>query len=142
MNGNAELLNFIYQNSQMGVETINQLLEMLEDGKFKDCLKAQLDGYELMCTTAKTMLGGHGYDEKGISAMDKMKTYLMINLQTLVDRSSAHIAEMLITGSNMGIVDGTKKLKEYAGAESSIKELMEKLIRFEENNIEKLKNFL
>ncbi|MEG0944768.1 MAG: hypothetical protein RSF86_14165, partial [Angelakisella sp.] len=74
--------------------------------------------------------------------MDKMKTYLMINLQTLVDRSSAHIAEMLITGSNMGIVDGTKKLKEYAGAESSIKELMEKLIRFEENNIEKLKSFL
>ena len=26
MNGNAELLNFVYQNSQMGVETIEQLL--------------------------------------------------------------------------------------------------------------------
>ena len=25
MNGNAELLNFIYQNSQMGVETMEQL---------------------------------------------------------------------------------------------------------------------
>lgn len=31
MNANAEMLNFIYQNSQMGVRTIDQLLEIAED---------------------------------------------------------------------------------------------------------------
>jgi hypothetical protein len=35
MNGNAELLNFIYQNSQMGVETIKQLLDTAEDEELK-----------------------------------------------------------------------------------------------------------
>lgn len=142
MNGNAELLNFIYQNSQMGVETIPQLLEIAEDGKFTEHLKAELDGYELICTAAKNMLSCHGYDEKGIGTLDKIKTYLMINFQTMTDRSAGHIAEMLITGSNMGIVDGTKKLKEYDCAEQNIKELMDKLLRFEENNIESLKKFL
>ena len=29
MNGNAELLNFIYQNAQMGTETIDSLLILL-----------------------------------------------------------------------------------------------------------------
>ena len=28
MNANAEMLNFIYQNSQMGVHTIEQLIDM------------------------------------------------------------------------------------------------------------------
>lgn len=142
MNGNAELLNFIYQNAQMGMETIPRLLEIAEDEKFIEHLRVELDGYELICTGAKTMLGGHGYDEKGIGTLDKVKTYLMLSMQTMNDHSAAHIAELLITGSNMGIVDGTKKLNEYAGAEPNIRELMEKLIRFEESNIESLKNFL
>lgn len=34
MNGNAELLNFIYQNSQMGVDTIRQLMDIVQDAEF------------------------------------------------------------------------------------------------------------
>ncbi len=34
MNGNAELLNFIYQNSQMGVTTLKQLLDITKDEVF------------------------------------------------------------------------------------------------------------
>lgn len=30
MNANAEMLNFIYQNSQMGVHTIEQLIDMVD----------------------------------------------------------------------------------------------------------------
>ena len=38
MSGDAELLNFIYQNSQMGVDTIRQLIGVVEDKDLKDCL--------------------------------------------------------------------------------------------------------
>ena len=31
MSGNTELLNFVYQNSQMGMESLSQLLEIAED---------------------------------------------------------------------------------------------------------------
>ena len=30
MNANTELLNFIYQNSQMGVDTVRQLMDITE----------------------------------------------------------------------------------------------------------------
>lgn len=142
MNENAELLNFIYQNSQMGVNTINQLLDIVEDANFKKHLLDQLNEYHVINKLAMSKLNDNGYDEKGISTMEKLRTYMMINIQTLTDKSTSHIAEMLIIGSNMGIIDAIKNIKKYKDAQSDIVQLMDKLLKFEENNMEQLKHFL
>lgn len=142
MNANAEMLNFIYQNSQMGVRTIEQLLDIAEDEEFKKHLKAQYDEHQAIHNEAGLLLNKHGYDEKGINAFEKLRTYLMINMQTLTDKSSSHIAEMLIIGSNMGIIDAVKNLKKYKGVEKEVTDLMERLLKFEENNVQQLKKFL
>jgi len=42
----------------------------------------------------------------------------------------------------MGIINAIKNLKKYKDAEPDIKNLMERLLRFEENNIQQLKAFL
>ena len=42
MNANAEFLNYVYQNSQMGVDTLEQLLDITEDEKLQAYLKKQL----------------------------------------------------------------------------------------------------
>lgn len=142
MNGNTELLNFVYQNSEMGVDTINQLTKIADDKDFKLHLQAQFDGYVKTHNAARKLLNENGFDEKGISGIDKIKTYMMINLQTLTDNSASHIAEMLIIGSSMGIIEAVKKLHQYSNANSDILDLMSDLQRFEERNIEKLKEFL
>lgn len=143
MNGNSELLNFIYQNSQMGVGTINHLLEIVEDKKFIKHLQNQLDEYEEINKIANRLLNDNGYDEKGIGTLEKLRTYLMINFQTLTNKSSSHIAEMLIIGSNMGIIDAIKNIRKYQNeTEKDILNLMRKLLKIEEKNIEELKEFL
>jgi len=142
MNGNAELLNFIYQNSQMGVETIDKLKEIAEDEAFKQQLESQFNEYRNIHYAAKQMLNKNGYDEKGISAFEKVRTYLMLNMQTLTNKSTPHIAEMMIIGSNMGVIDAIKNLRNYDGVEADIQGLMERLLKFEEDNIHKLKAFL
>ena len=142
MNGNAELLNFIYQNSQMGVDTINQLIGIVEDEKFKKHLIFQFNGYKEIHQAAQKALNENGYDEKGIGTLDKIKTYLMINIQTLIDKTTSHISEMLIIGSNMGVINAVKNLKKYDDAEAGIINLMKRLLKFEEDNIQKLKEFL
>ena len=142
MNGNAELLNFIYQNSQMGVNTLSQLMDIAEDEEFRKHLQQQYEEYKDIHEKAKQALNENGYDEKGISALDKIKTYIMVNIQTLTDKSSSHIADMLMVGSNMGIINAIKNLKKYSDAEQSIKSLMERLLKLEENNVQQLKNFL
>ena len=143
MSGNAELLNFVYQNSQMGIETLPKLLETVEGGEeLKTHMKKQLEGYEKFHEEAKNMLNENGYDEKGIGAFEKLRTYLMMNLQTLTDKTASHIAEMLFIGSNMGIVDAIKNTRKYQGAEKQILNLMDRLRIFEEENARKLKAFI
>ncbi len=143
MNANAELLNYAYQNSQMGVDTIQQLMEIAEDISFKEFLEKQLNGYEEFHKRARRMLNQNGYDEKGLNAFEKVKTYFMVNAQTMNDYSSSNIASMLINGSTMGIIDTVKKLRQYEhDADKESIKLMEDLRDFEEKSAEKLKDFL
>lgn len=142
MNGNAELLNFVYQNSQMGVETIMQLIGIADDNDYKRHLGRQYNEYKEINEAARKLLNDNGYDEKGISKLDKIRTYLMINVQTLNDKTPSHISEMLIIGSNMGVINALKNIRKYKNAEPSIINLMERLLKFEEDNIQQLKEFL
>lgn len=142
MNGNAELLNFVYQNAEMGVNTIKQLLDIVEEGPLRERLRQQLTAYGDFQQEARKLLNANGFDEKGISAFERIKTYLMINMQTMTDISQSHIAKMLILGSTMGIIEGTQDLRKYEEQEKEIRKLLEKLVDFEEKNVEALKAFL
>jgi len=126
----------------MGMQTIEQLMEITEDGKFLKQLSTQFKEYTDINTTAKEMLNQNHFIGKDSSSFEKLSTYLMINLKTLTDKSSSHIAEMMIDGSNAGILDATKIIKEYSDAEPDILNLMKKLLKTEENNVKALKEFL
>lgn len=127
----------------MGVNTISQLMDMVRDEDFNKHLESQYNEYREIHSAARALLNENGYDEKGISAFAKIRTYLMINMQTLTDKSPSHIAEMLIIGSNMGVIDAIKNIKKYEQeAEPNIIKLMKRLLKFEENNIQQLKKFL
>ena len=142
MNGNTELLNFVYQNAQMGTVTINQLMDIVKEDEFKRHLEAQLKGYQSMERDALALLEENGCDEKGLTAFEKIRTYLMIDMQTLTDKSASHVAEMMMIGSNMGVINAVKNLKKYKNGEKKIRDLMERLLRFEEDNVQQLKKFL
>lgn len=142
MDMNAELLNYIYQNSEMGVNTTNQLIGIVKNEKLENHLRTQAGQYKEINSTAKKALADNGYDEKGISGFDKVKTYLTVNMETMKDKSASHISEMMILGSTMGIVDSLRNMKKYDGAKREHLDLMQKLCQYEENNIQALKGFL
>ena len=48
MSQTTELLNFVYQNAQMGTVTIRQLLDIVDEDDFKRHLEAQEKGYQDM----------------------------------------------------------------------------------------------
>ncbi len=143
MNANVELLNFIYQNSEMGVDTLNQLLNIVEDETFRNELKSELEEYQEIQEKARTLVESNDNHKKGISLLDKIETYITINIKTLKDKSNTHIAEMLIIGSTMGVCNAIKNIRKYnKDAEEDILRLMERLLDTEENNIKELKKYL
>lgn len=142
MNGNTELLNFIYQNSQMGVDTLEKLLELTEDAGLKRQLEAQRGEYGAIHAEARRLLNQNGCDEKGLGKLERLRTYLTLQFETLRDKSPSHIAEMLITGGTMGIVSAARDLNRYADAEPEIRALMSRLLEFEERSGKELRAFL
>ena len=142
LTGNSEFINYIHQNSQMGQNTIKQLITITEDDGFKTILENQFNEYKNIYEQSAQLLSETDKESKSISPITKISTYIMINMKTLNDKSPSHIAQMLIQGSTMGIIDITKKLKVYKDTEPKILELGNRLLQFEQASIEELKKYL
>jgi len=142
MDKDVEFLEYIYQNTQMGLDTISQLIDIAEDEEFKKLLEDQYKEYKGIFDAAEEKLKQHNTEGKDVSAYRKVSAYIMINVKTLTDKSAAHIAEMLIQGSIMGVIDIIKNLKKYADTKEDISLLGKQLLKTEENNVEQCKRFL
>lgn len=142
MNENVEMLNYIYQNAEMGKNTIEQILKEVKDLEFREILKEQLKDYEYVSNKCDTLLNVEGKLPKGIDVMPKIMSYFKIKLDTLKDDTSSHIAEMMINGSTMGVTDITKNLNKYHDVDNNTKDLASRLLKIEQDNIEALKPYL
>jgi len=126
----------------MGVITTDKIIDAVNDRRLKRQIKSQYKEYASINKEAKCLLNKNGFRARGISPVQKMTSSMTIRMRTLMNSSPSHIAEMMILGSNMGIVDANKKLHEYKGAERDVRGLMGRLLRSEENNVQRLKDFL
>lgn len=142
MNNDLEFLNFISKNSEMGFSSIKDLYDEVNSEEFREILKKQKEKYEEIYNEASELIDNYDEEQKGVTSMEKFTSYIMIKMNLLTDKSINHIAEMMIKGSNMGIIDIRKKLNTYKDIDKKVKKLGEKLLETEENNIEELKPFL
>ncbi|HIT91219.1 MAG TPA: hypothetical protein IAC41_12495 [Candidatus Merdenecus merdavium] len=136
------LLNEIYQNSKMGIETIGQIKQLVHDTTFKKLLNEQGREYYKINQEAKEKIWEKGEMVKGISRFAKMNTHLAIGMKTAFDKSPSHISEMLIQGSATGIIEASRNKNKYKDVDKDILKLNDKLLKTEENNVEQLKKFL
>ena len=144
MTGEAEITAKIYKNMKMGVGSVTKILPKVHDGEFKTKLNDQLKGYEEFASKAKAMLSQMGQEATEEKAMVKFWASVGIAMNTMMDTSSSHIAEMIIEGSTMGITDTTKIINEYENKPDckNAVELARDIVKFEQNNIEIMKNYL
>ena len=142
MDANEEYLNYIYQNAKMGTDTLGQLINIAEDKEFTSTLNSQFREYESIEKKAEEYLKQRNKEEKDISLFQKVSADVMINVKTLTDKSASHIAGMLMQGSTMGVINIIKNNRKYNGADSEIKELGQRLLTLEENNINECKRYI
>ena len=128
-NDNCSLLEAVVQNTEMGKNTLEQIVPMTEDARFKAELLRQQNVYRQL-------------NQEGQSVMAKLNTKVGVALKTMTDRSTRNLAEMLSEGSSQGVMDCVKSQKDYPDAAPGSKRLMQKLQDFEEDNRIKLEQFL
>lgn len=141
-NRNAEFLTKIYQNARMGCDSISYVSEKSENEEMKQSLLAQHEKYNEIAQNATELLNKNGKPAKDKSPVSKAMVWSGVQMNTLTDKSADHIAEMMIQGSMMGVIDMSRNLRRYNDTDAPIKRLGEKLIEVEENNIQNMKEYL
>lgn len=133
MDMNAEYLNYIYQNATMGADSIDVLMKTIPDTTISEYLQKQKEDYQCVKHTASAKLHDRGDWEKDIPAMRKAMSYVTINAQMMLDKTPTHVAEMMMQGNVMGIIDITKNRKRYKNAEEDIVKLGDQLLKLEDD---------
>lgn len=105
---NKNLLEEIYKATKMGLEATQLIIPKVHDKSLRAQIEQQGKNYKGMNAKAKSMLREDGRlpDDDG-SLKDTMLRG-SIKMSTFVNKKSSHIAEMMINGTTMGIVDMTK----------------------------------
>lgn len=144
MTKEAEMLEQLYKNVKMGSDSIVKLLDKVSDGKFKTDLTDQINGYEGFAAKAKARLKEMGAEAKEENLMVKLWSSVGMAMSTLTDSTDSHIAQLVAEGSNMGVTDGIKLLRDYENtnvSEGALK-LVRDVIGFEERNLERAKSYI
>ncbi len=145
MNVNTELLEYIYQSSEMGVVSLTNLLKQLNDkeNKLKPVISDELSIYEKYQKDSKKLLSKNKAEVKENSMMKKMMSKMGISKEVKQDNSDAAIAHMIIEGFTVGVVDMETKIKNYKkDADKKILKLASDYLEFQQEEIEKLKKYL
>lgn len=141
-NDNLSLLEAVVQNTEMGKNTLEQIVPMTDDVQFKAELLRERNIYRELNQEAHTAIEACGGTAQGQSAMAKLNTRMGIGMKTLTDKSTRNLAEMLSEGSSQGVMDCIKSQKDYPDAAPGSKRLMQKVQNFEEDNRIRLERFL
>ncbi len=98
-----EILAEIYRNAQLALQSISDIAPEVEDEKVKEELSRQHEEYERLSAKAVMLAKDRNLELKEPGAFKKMMMWGSIKMSTLTDNSPAHIADMMLQGTVMGI---------------------------------------
>ena len=145
MNENEEILEYIYQTSNMGMESTKDLINSLKgkDNKIKKLVEEIEKNYEKYAKETQKLLNKKDLKAKPIGMMAKAMSKMSINKEMISDNSDSNIADMLIQGLTMGNLELSKHIDNYEKtADKKTINLAKSLRKFGEEYIEKLKVYL
>ena len=141
----ADFYGEIYKSAKMGADAVINLLPHIKDDALRSVVTMQLDGYEKYAARAAATLAEMGVAAKEENIVARVTAKMGVALQTMLDATTSHVAEMLIEGTNMCITDMTKLLNEnelHRGTSTGAARLAREVVAFEEHNLEMLKRYL
>ncbi len=132
----------VQRNTQMAIKAIETISDKVYDDNLAIQISRQALKYsELHNEASKYLVEAKAEPYHGTYFADMMLK-AGIHYNTLLNTSTGHIAELMIKGSNMGVLEMEKILHHNPGAGERSTSLAKQLIDFEEKNVKRLKDYL
>ena len=139
---NINVLDELHKGCCMGIDAISFVLNKVEEKESKELLEKQKESYEDIAEKIEDLY--ENYSEKEpheTTTMNKAMTWYGVQMNTINDKSTSKLAELLAQGTNMGIIEG-RKLLNHKNVDKKVESLVKKYVNMQEDCIEKLKEFL
>lgn len=141
-NINLTILNEINKAAKMGMDSISYVLKEVGEENMKENLVFQYSEYGKIIDKVNTQFEKYGEVPDDEPLTQKVMGWTGVKMNTLTDKSNSHIAEMMIEGGSMGIIECQKLLNHNPKADKEVKDILNDFMQMQLNDIDKMKVFL
>lgn len=138
----ANYLTSLYQNVCTALQSIEDIMPRVEDEKMKKELSNEYATYDVLARECEMLGKSEDLNLKENNLFEKIRLWSSIKMSTITDKSTRHIAEMMLLGTVMGLIQCLKDKKDYKAISKDIDDLCTKISEFEEENYQRLKEFI
>lgn len=134
---NVKVLNEVNKGTTMGMDAIDYVSEKVGDERFKKVLDIEYGKYKKIADRVSDIYSEYSQEEpQETNKMDKMMTWYGVQMNTLKDKSNSKISELLMQGTNMGIIEGRRLLNNNPSIDNGVKQILNDFVVMQEDSVE------
>lgn len=142
-NQNLNILDEVNKGATMGMDAISFVSEKVKDDTFKEVLDIEYNKYKKISNRVNDVYSNYSNKEPHeTNAMNKAMTWYGVQMKTMSDDSTSKLSELLMQGTNMGIIEGRRLLNENQNAAQDVKNILNDFVVMQEDSVETLKKYL
>ena len=138
------VLDEVNKGATMGMDAIEFVEKKVGDESFRKVLNAEYGKYQEISNRANELYDKFPSDKEPheTSAMNKIMTWWRVQMKAMSDKSNSNLSEMLLTGTNMGVIEGRRLINQNPHIDADIHTLLCDFVKMQEDSYECLKKFL
>ena len=142
-NENLNILDEVNKGTTMGMNSIHYIFDKVSDETFQKVLDVEYNKYKKIHDRVNDLYSNYTNKQPHRSSpMEKMMTWSGIQMSTMTDKSNSKISELLMQGTNMGIIEGRRLLNEHHNIEPDVENILNDFVVMQEDSVETLKKYL
>ena len=138
------VLDEVNKGATMGMDAIEFIKKKVGDENFKNTLDIEYNKYKDISRRVNDLYNNYTYKKEPheTSAMNKIMTWWGVQMNAMSDKSNSNLSELLLNGTNMGIIEGRRLLNRNPNINKDIHTLLDDFVKMQEDSVEKLKSYL
>ncbi len=136
------VLDELNKGATMGMDALEMIVGKVNDNSLKEELKKEYNDYKKIVEEIRKIYPNKKKEPHRTNIFNQSMTWMGIECNTLMDSSTSKVAELLIQGVNMGIIEGRRLLNQKIEVKMKIKELIREYVDMQEEALDNLKEYL
>lgn len=142
-NQNLNILDEVNKGATMGMDAITYVSEKVKDGDFKQVLDTEYNKYKKISQRVNDLYDQYSNKEPHeTNAMNKAMTWYGIQMKTMTDDTTSKLSELLMQGTNMGIIEGRRLINQNNDIDADVLNILNDFVVMQEDSVETLKKYL